>query len=126
MPERLPWANSHRHISSAHTAILTVVRVKQLSLWPQVERILRKVERPSRYINHELNSTHKDISKDGLRIALAYPDTYEVGLPNMGLQILYEILNKQDDVSCERVYAPWHDMEAVMRERTIPLFTLES
>lgn len=84
------------------------------------------MEKPSRYINHELNSVRKEISKKGIKIALAYPDAYEVGLPNMGLQILYEILNGQEDVAAERVYAPWTDMESIMRKRAIPLFTLET
>lgn len=97
-----------------------------MSLWPQIEKILQKAEKPSRYINHELNSVHKEVSEEGVRIALAYPDTYEVGISNMGLQILYEILNNQDDVVAERVYAPWVDMEAAMREESIPLFTLET
>ena len=97
-----------------------------MSLWPQVERVLRSVEKPTRYINSELNSVHKTVSGDGVRVALVYPDVYEVGLPNMGLQILYELLNDREDVVAERAYAPWLDMEAVMRERSIPLFTLES
>jgi radical SAM family uncharacterized protein len=87
---------------------------------------LQQVEKPSRYINHELNSVHKEFTDVFVRVALAYPDTYEVGLPNMGLQILYEILNTVDDVYAERVYAPWLDMEAAMRERDIALFSLET
>lgn len=85
-----------------------------------------RVEKPSRYINHELNSVHKPTTKDMLRVALAYPDIYEVGLPNMGLQILYEVLNEREGIVAERVYAPWKDMEAAMREFGIPLFTLET
>lgn len=92
----------------------------------QIEQVLQQVEKPSRYINHELGSVHKEISEDLLRFGLAYPDTYEVGLPNMGLQILYEILNDREDVFAERIYAPWIDMEAVMREAGIPLFTIET
>ncbi|HZD60731.1 MAG TPA: TIGR03960 family B12-binding radical SAM protein [Anaerolineae bacterium] len=97
-----------------------------MNLWPQIQRALYKVEKPSRYINHELNSVRKEVAEGGIRIALAYPDTYEVGLPNMGLQILYGILNRLDDVAAERVYAPWTDMESIMRERGIPLFSLET
>jgi radical SAM family uncharacterized protein len=103
-----------------------------VSLWPRIEKLLAKVERPSRYIDHELNSIHKTseysdaLLNKRIRIGLAYPDTYEVGLPNLGLQILYEILNRRDDVAAERVYAPWKDMESLMREQGIPLFTLES
>ncbi|MDI6717407.1 MAG: TIGR03960 family B12-binding radical SAM protein, partial [Actinomycetota bacterium] len=97
-----------------------------MNLWPQIEQVLREIEKPSRYINHELNSVHKEVSEEQIRIALAYPDTYEVGLPNTGLWILYEILNAQEDVFAERVYAPWTDMESRMRKYKIPLFTLET
>lgn len=82
------------------------------------------MEKPGRYINGELNSVHR--SPDGrLSIALAYPDVYEVGLSNLGLQILYELINERDDCIAERTYAPWMDMEAEMRRSGVPLFTLE-
>ncbi|MHB8842112.1 MAG: TIGR03960 family B12-binding radical SAM protein [Candidatus Aquicultor sp.] len=104
----------------------TATEPKHRNLWARIEQVLQQVEKPSRYINHELNSIHKEISGDLLRFGLAYPDTYEVGLPNMGLQILYEILNQREDVFAERIYAPWIDMEAVMRDAGIPLFTVET
>lgn len=84
-----------------------------------------KVEKPGRYTDGELNSCRRP--RDGrISIALAYPDVYEVGLSNLGLQILYELINKRDDSIAERTYAPWVDMEAEMRRAGIPLFTLES
>lgn len=95
-------------------------------LWKEIERILPEVQRPTRYINREWNSIHKDHRDVQLKIALVYPDVYEVGMPNLGLQILYEILNSQDDVLAERAYAPWVDMEKKLRQRRTPLFSLES
>ena len=88
--------------------------------------ILHKVIRPARYTGGEWNSIIKDPDKTPIKIALAYPDTYEVGMSNMAIPILYEILNRQPDVLAERVYAPWVDMEAVMHQRNIPLFSLET
>jgi radical SAM family uncharacterized protein len=88
--------------------------------------ILRKVSRPARYTGGEWNSVAKDWDKTAVRIALAYPDTYEIGMSNIAIPILYEIINGRPDALAERVYAPWVDMEAVMRERKIPLFSLES
>ncbi|MHB0976542.1 MAG: TIGR03960 family B12-binding radical SAM protein [Candidatus Aquicultorales bacterium] len=96
-----------------------------MSLWPRIERLLPRVEKPARYINGELNSSHRS-SGGRLRVALAYPDTYEVGLSNLGLQILYELINTREDAVAERTYAPWVDMEAEMREAGVPLFALES
>jgi radical SAM family uncharacterized protein len=88
--------------------------------------ILRSVNRPARYTGGEWNSIVKDWDSTDIKIALAYPDTYEVGMSNMAIPILYEILNSQPDVLAERVFAPWTDMEAVMRSRKIPLFSLET
>jgi radical SAM family uncharacterized protein len=88
--------------------------------------ILHKVIRPARYSGGEWNSIVKDWESIPIKIALAYPDTYEIGMSNMALPILYEILNKEADVLAERVYAPWVDMESALRENKIPLFSLES
>jgi radical SAM family uncharacterized protein len=88
--------------------------------------ILHKVNRPARYTGGEWNSVVKDRDKTPIKIALAYPDTYEIGMSNMAVPILYEIINGLTDALAERVYAPWTDMEAVMRENQIPLFSLES
>jgi radical SAM family uncharacterized protein/radical SAM-linked protein len=88
--------------------------------------LLPFVSRPSRYLGNEVNSFHKDSDKVRLKFALAFPDAYEVGMSHMGLQILYSILNSRDDIACERVFAPWGDMEAKLRSRGMPLPSLES
>ena len=88
--------------------------------------ILQAVEKQARYTGHELNAVHKDWDSVPCHFALALSDIYEVGMSNLGLKILYEVLNSRQDTACERVYAPWVDMEAIMRERQIPLFSLES
>ncbi len=91
-----------------------------------LDSILPAVSKPARYTGHEWNSVSKDWSQARVKIALAYPDVYEVGMSNLGLAILYEILNQEHDVLAERVYAPWLDMERAMREAALPLFSLES
>ena len=88
--------------------------------------ILQQVMKPGRYTGNELNSVLKDHAQIKVKFALAMPDVYEVGMSNLGLKILYEALNRETDIAAERVYAPWVDMEAAMRERKIPLFALES
>jgi len=88
--------------------------------------ILHQVNRPARYTGGEWNSIVKDRDKTAVKIALAYPDTYEIGMSNMAIPILYDLLNRQPDVLAERVYAPWVDMEARMRAGKIPLFSLET
>jgi hypothetical protein len=84
------------------------------------------VRRPSRYIGGEVNSVKKDPCGVRLTFGLAFPDTYEVGMSHLGLQILYQILNSRQHIACERVFAPWSDMEALLREKGLPLTTLES
>jgi len=91
-----------------------------------LERILREVEKPGRYTGGEWNSVTKDWDAVRARVALAYPDTYEIGMSNLGLMILYDILNRAPDVLCERVYAPWLDMEAQLRANDVPLYSLET
>lgn len=88
--------------------------------------ILRKVTRPARYTGGEWNSTLKDWDATFLKVALAYPDLYEIGMSNLALPILYELLNGQSDVLVERVFAPWTDMEAALRQAGMPLLSLES
>lgn len=88
--------------------------------------VLQGVEKPARYTGHELNAIQKDWDGVQCHFALALPDVYEVGMSNLGLKILYEVLNAREDTLCERVYAPWVDMEAAMRRDSIPLFSLES
>ncbi|HTY13877.1 MAG TPA: B12-binding domain-containing radical SAM protein, partial [Candidatus Omnitrophota bacterium] len=92
----------------------------------KLEAILPLVRKPARYIGNELNSIHKDWDKAKLRIAFGYPDLYEVGMSNLGLQILYYILNSRDDVLCERVFAPAQDMADQLANNGLPLFSLES
>jgi radical SAM superfamily enzyme YgiQ (UPF0313 family) len=88
--------------------------------------LLLSVEKPSRYTGGEVNTIEKDDSACSLRFALAFPDTYEVGMSHLGLQILYAILNGLPEVACERCFAPWPDMERELRQRRIPLCSLES
>jgi radical SAM family uncharacterized protein len=92
----------------------------------QLDSMLRKVTRPARYSGGEWNSVAKDWAAVEARVALIYPDAYEVGMSNFGLSILYELLNQSPDVLAERAYAPWVDMEAELRSADIPLFSLES
>lgn len=92
----------------------------------EVEKILPLVQKPGRYIGGELNSVIKDKSKVSLRYAFCFPDSYEIGMSHLGMKILYSIANDRDDIWCERVFAPWHDMEAEMRKHNIPLYGLES
>jgi len=93
---------------------------------PDLNSILHKVTKPARYTGGEWNAILKDWDKIRIRIALAYPDIYEIGMSNIALPILYELLNSQSDVLAERVYTPWVDMEAIMKREGIPLFSLES
>ena len=88
--------------------------------------ILHKVTKPARYTGGEWNSVVKDWESAQIRIALSYPDLYEIGMCNLGLAIIYDLLNQQPDILAERVFAPWVDMEVEMRRKEIPLFTLES
>ncbi|CDX03279.1 Radical SAM domain protein [Desulfitobacterium hafniense] len=92
----------------------------------QVERFLPKVLKPSRYLGTEWNAIRKDWEHSKVRMAFAFPDVYEVGMSHLGLRILYHLVNSYEDFLCERVFAPWVDMEDRMRENTIPLYALES
>ena len=96
------------------------------SLWARVEPLLARVQKPARYIGCEDGAATPRHAPGKVSWLLAYPDTYEIGLPNQGLQILYEILNERDDAVAERTYAPWHDMEALMRQRSVPLFSVDT
>jgi len=96
------------------------------SLWPRIEPLLAQVTKPARYIGGELGAREPVHETGSVAWLLVYPDTYEVGLPNQGLQILYEILNERSDALAERAYAPWVDMERAMREARVPLFSLEN
>ena len=100
------------------------MRLPREDLFHLVEPLLAQVERPSRYLNHEWGAVE---DQDGpFHACVMYPDIYDVGVPNLGLAILYDELNRLDGVSCERAYLPWVDMCALMRERSIPLLSLET
>ena len=89
------------------------------------DKILRNIEKPARYIGHEVNAVYKD-KKDKIRFAMCFPDLYEIGMSHLGIQILYDMFNSWDDVWCERVYSVWVDLHKIMKEENIPLFALES
>lgn len=90
------------------------------------DEILLQVEKPARYIGNEVNAVVKDKRLVDIRIAMCFPDVYEIGMSHLGIQILYDMFNRFEDVWCERVYSPWVDLDKVMREENIPLFALES
>ncbi len=90
------------------------------------EEILLSVQQPARYIGGEVNMIKKDPKKVDVRFAMCFPDVYEIGMSHLGIQILYEMFNRRDDVYCERVYSPWVDLDRIMREKNIPLFAIES
>ncbi|HET7355224.1 MAG TPA: TIGR03960 family B12-binding radical SAM protein [Nocardioidaceae bacterium] len=96
------------------------------SLFPRLEPLLPTVHKPIQYVGGELNSTPKDWDAAQVRWALMYPDAYEVGAPNQGVQILYEVLNERDGILAERTYSVWPDLEKVMREHGIPQFTVDN
>jgi radical SAM family uncharacterized protein len=96
------------------------------SIWSQLEPILGKVQKPARYIGLEDGAQRPDHDDRKVAWLLIYPDTYEIGLPNQGLQILYEILNERSDAVAERSYAPWTDLEAELRARRLPLFSVDT
>lgn len=90
------------------------------------DEILMKIDKPARYIGNELNSVCKNKGEVSIRFAMCFPDVYEIGMSHLGIQILYDMFNKRDDVWCERVYSPWPDLHKIMKEENIPLFCLES
>ena len=89
------------------------------------DEILLQVEKPARYIGGEVNSVMKD-PEGKVRIAMCFPDVYEIGMSHLGIQILYDMFNQREDVYCERVYSPWMDLHKIMKEEDIPLFALET
>ena len=111
--------------------MFTRLRLTPLRLTPQqieskLDRILLKVQKPGRYVGGELNSVQKDWNAVQTKVAFVFPDIYDIGVSNVGLKILYDQVNQRDDALAERAYAPWSDMEALMRQHGIPLYTLES
>lgn len=90
------------------------------------DEILLTVEKPARYIGGEVNMQVKNLDEIDIRFCMCFPDVYEIGMSHLGIQILYDILNRRNDTYCERVYSPWVDLDQIMREKNIPLFALES
>ncbi|MBE5923734.1 MAG: TIGR03960 family B12-binding radical SAM protein [Lachnospiraceae bacterium] len=90
------------------------------------DEILMGIEKPARYIGNEVNMVRKDPGSVDIRFAMCFPDVYEIGMSHLGIQILYDTFNRKDDVYCERVYSPWPDLDKVMRQKDISLFTLET
>src|SRR5512138_2575421 len=105
---------------------VTSLRFTPEQIESKLDRILLKVQKPGRYVGGELNSIVKDWDQAAARVALVFPDIYDIGVSNVGLKILYDQVNQRQDALAERAYAPWLDMEGLMRERGIPLYTLES
>src|SRR6201993_4220551 len=96
------------------------------SVYPALEPLLPRVRKPVQYVGGEVGSVTKDWDTADVRWALMYRDAYEVGLPNQGVQILYEVLNEREDVLAERTYSVWPDLEALMREHQVPQFTVDA
>ncbi len=90
------------------------------------DEILMTVEKPARYIGGEVNAVIKDKEKTDIRFCMCFPDVYEIGMSHLGIQILYDMFNRREDMWCERVYSPWTDLDRIMREKNIPRFALES
>ncbi len=97
-----------------------------VSLWPRLEHLLPQVQKPARYIGCEQGARTPTHGAGIVSWLLTYPDTYEIGLPNQGLQILYEILNERDDAAAERAYSPWTDLEALLRRERLPFFSVDT
>lgn len=90
------------------------------------DEVLLKIEKPARYIGNEINSIQKNPKEVEIRFCMCFPDVYEIGMSHQGIQILYDMFNQREDIYCERVYSPWMDLDAILREKNIPLFALES
>ena len=90
------------------------------------DEVLLTIEKPARYIGNEVNMVVKNPKEVDVRFCMCFPDVYEIGMSHLGIQILYDMFNRREDTYCERVYSPWPDLDAVMREKNIPLFALES
>lgn len=90
------------------------------------DEILMEIEKPARYIGNEVNMVKKNPESVDIRFCMCFPDVYEIGMSHLGIQILYDMINKREDAYCERVYSPWPDLDKIMREREILLFSLET
>jgi len=93
---------------------------------PILDELVLRAEKPSRYVGGEFGAVEKDLAAAAVRFALAFPDTYEVGMSNLGFRLLYALLNDRPEIACERVFLPWPDMEAMLRQKGLPLFSIES
>src|SRR6187551_2436477 len=102
------------------------LRMSNLSIEHKLDRILLKVTKPGRYVGGEMNITVKDWANVQTKVAFVFPDIYDIGVSNVGLKILYDQVNMRDDSLAERSYSPWRDMETLMRENGIPLYSLET
>jgi radical SAM family uncharacterized protein/radical SAM-linked protein len=100
--------------------------IRNAQLASALDELVLLAQKPSRYVGGEFGSIEKDLETASVRFALAFPDTYEVGMSNLGFRILYHLLNERSEIACERVFLPWPDLEGLLRERGLPLFTLES
>lgn len=105
---------------------MTTHRLPALLPVAELDELVLAAQKPSRYIGCEFGAVHKDLAAARVRFALAFPDTYEVGMSNLGFRLLYHLLNDRPEIACERVFLPWPDMEGRLKERGLPLFTLES
>lgn len=103
-----------------------IERIRLMTKLALSDEILMKIDKPARYIGNEWNSVQKNKGDVAIRFAMCFPDVYEIGMSHLGIQILYDMFNKRQDVWCERVYSPWPDLHAIMKEEHIPLFALES
>src|SRR5437016_14441923 len=93
---------------------------------PVLDRLILGAQKPSRYAGGELNAVHKRLDQAAVKWGLAFPDTYEVGMSNVGFRLLYHALNERPEIACERFFMPWPDMEAALRAERLPLFSIES
>jgi radical SAM family uncharacterized protein/radical SAM-linked protein len=100
--------------------------MRPLSPSPDLDALVLRAQKPSRYVGGEFGAVRKDLGAAALRFALAFPDTYEVGMSNLGFRLLYHLLNDRPEIACERVFLPWPDLEAELRGAGLPLFSLES
>ena len=91
---------------------------------PMDYNLLAGVNRPGRYLNHEINAVHKERKPEQLHLALAFPDLYEIGMSHYGFLLLYQLLNRREEFYCERVFAPWDDFAANLKKSRTPLFSL--